>query len=155
MTGATMQRVVRRRFIEASPERLFEAWTTPSQLLSWWGPRGVRCTCAEFDLRAGGGYRLGNELPDGRVVFIVGQFLEVDPPTRLVYTWSRERVAEAPEQVTVRFRAGEGGTEVVVTHERIRGRSLQQEHAVGWDGCLEGLAAYLAVSGQAASSVSP
>lgn len=73
-----------RRIIPASPARLFEAWTTAEHLRAWWGPRGVRCTNAEIDARLGGRYRIENTLPDGRVVWIVGEFLAVDPPDRLV-----------------------------------------------------------------------
>jgi len=96
--------VVRRR-IAASAERLFEAWTTPAQLTAWWGPRGVRCVHADVDARIGGAYRIENALPDGRTLFISGEFLAVEPPRRLVYTWSIEpgsvltRVIEVKEFV--------------------------------------------------------
>ena len=102
--GSGMQLEVSRR-IAASPERLFAAWTTPSQLLSWWGPKGVRCTHADLDLVVGSRYRLRNELPDGGVTVIVGEFLVIEPPTRLVYTWSFEGGTEDPERVTVTFNA--------------------------------------------------
>jgi uncharacterized protein YndB with AHSA1/START domain len=138
---AELSLVVRRR-IDASPERLFEAWTTPSLLLSWWGPAGVRCTRAEVDLRVGGRYRLGNALPDGREVFIVGEFLQVEPPTLLVYTWWLEADAldAAPaERVSVRFEARGSATEVVVVHERIAEESTKRGHTEGWLGCLDAL----------------
>ena len=135
-------RLVVRRFIRATPRRLFEAWTTPSQLLSWWGPRGVRCTQAEIDLRVGGRYRLGNELPDGRVVVIAGEFLAVEPPTELVYTWRVDSQSVAPERVTVRFDQRGEGTEVVIVHERIADAVTREGHLGGWEGCLDGLAAY-------------
>lgn len=131
-----------RRLIPARPERLFEAWTTPAQLERWWGPRGVRCTRAEVDPRVGGVYRIGNELPDGRVVHIAGEFLVFEPPRRLVYTWQLEGGAQ--ERVTVRFEPRDGGTEVVVVHEQIGGERERDEHERGWEGCLDGLAAFAA-----------
>ena len=94
-------RLVVRRVIPADPSRLYEAWTTPSHLLAWWGPKGVRCTYAEVDPRVGGLYRLDNRFPDERVVVITGEFLVVEAPTKLVYTWSVNG-AVTLELVTVR-----------------------------------------------------
>lgn len=138
--GADLRLEVRRR-IAASPERLFAAWTTPEQLLKWWGPSGVRCSHAKVDLKVDGRYRLGNELPDGSVVFIVREFLVIEPPTTLVYTWSMEPEAAQPERVTVFFNKHGAGTEVVVVHERIHDMATREEHEMGWIGCLDGLAA--------------
>jgi uncharacterized protein YndB with AHSA1/START domain len=57
--------LVVRRTINATARRLFEAWTRPEQLRSWWGPRPVRCVDAQVDLRVGGRYRIVNEIPNG------------------------------------------------------------------------------------------
>jgi len=78
--------LVARRFIRASAERVFAAWTEPDHLRQWWGPRPVTCCEASVDLRVGGGYRIGNLLPDGTVVWIAGAFEVVEPPKRLVYS---------------------------------------------------------------------
>jgi glutathione S-transferase len=134
-----------RRLIQADPARLFEAWTNPAQLRAWWGPRGVRCTGAQIDARVGGCYRIDNALPDGRVVVISGEFLVVEPPTRLEFTWAVEPpIGTAwPERVSVRFEARGRDTEVVVTHEQIPDARTRDEHENGWTGCLDGLAAFL------------
>jgi len=137
------RRLVVRRVIAASPERLFEAWTTPAQLLAWWGPAGVRCTSAEVDARIGGSYRIANELPDGRVITISGEFLVVTPPTELVYTWHVEPGESGNERVTVQFVSRGAATEVVITHEHIASQPTRDEHETGWLGCLDGLAAFL------------
>ncbi len=137
--------LVVRRTIRASRERLFEAWTRPEQLLRWWGPKGVRCSHAEVDARVGGALRIGNALPDGSTVWILGEFLEVVPGERLVYTWRTEPGrGGARERVTVRFESrGEAVTEVIVVHERIAEVATRQSHADGWDGCLDGLDAWI------------
>ncbi len=136
-----------RRLIPASAERLFEAWTTPSQLQCWWGPRDVRCSHAQIDARVGGHYRIDNVLPDGRILVIAGEFLVVDSPTELVYTWGIEPHTAAPELVTVRFEPRGEATEVVVTHERIGDQHVRDQHAAGWNGCLDGPAEYAAADG--------
>jgi uncharacterized protein YndB with AHSA1/START domain len=138
-SGALLTLVVRRT-IRATPERLFEAWTEPAHLLSWWGPRGVTCIGAEVDLRIGGRYRIENAFPDGRVVALVGEFEVIDRPHRLTYTGQVDGNDGAPERITVRFEPRDGGTEVIVTHERIHGEESRDQHQRGWDGCLEGLA---------------
>jgi uncharacterized protein YndB with AHSA1/START domain len=135
--------VVVRRVIAASPGRLFAAWTTAAQLQAWWGPRGVRCTGAQVDARVGGAYRIDNQLPDGAVLSIVGEFLVVDPPRELVFTWRLHPGDAGPEQVTVRFEPCATGTEVVVVHERIATPQARDQHADGWRGCLAGLEGHI------------
>lgn len=128
-----------RKTIAATPEQLFSAWTQPERLKEWWGPEGVTCIHAVVDLRVGGKYRLGNRLPDGKVLWIIGEYRVVEPPKKLVYTWQIESESHGPEIVTVRFEARETGTEVVVIHERIRDISTRNQHQYGWQGCLTGL----------------
>jgi uncharacterized protein YndB with AHSA1/START domain len=144
MTKPSLRLVVRRT-IPARPERLFEAWTQPEQLRAWWGPRGVRCTGAEVDARVGGRYKIQNELPDGRTLVISGTFVSVEPPERLVYTWAIEGSGEGleTELVTVQFQAHPLGAEVIVTHERIADDRARDQHASGWQGCLDGLASHV------------
>jgi uncharacterized protein YndB with AHSA1/START domain len=136
-------RLVARRTIRATPERLFDAWTEPSQLKTWWGPAGVECIDAQIDLRQGGTYRIANRFPDGQVVWIAGQFELIEPPHQLVYSWQLESQDSAPERVTVRFEPHGEFTEVVVVHERISDDAARRGHEQGWEGCLSGLADYV------------
>jgi len=136
-----MKLVVRRR-IRATPERLFAAWTEPSQLRQWWGPRGVDCIDATIDLRVGGRYSVANRFPDGRVVWISGEFEVIEPPHRLEYTWRMESQTTS-ERVTVRFERDGDATEVIVTHERIPDERTSEMHERGWRECLDGLATWV------------
>ena len=131
--------LVVRRTIRATPERLFDAWTDPAELVRWWGPKDVVCTHAEIDLRVGGRYRLANRFPDGAIVWIAGEFERVDRPSRLVYTWRVEPQTES-ERVTVTFDRLDGATEVIIRHERIPDPARRDRHEAGWRDCLEGLA---------------
>ena len=134
--------LVVRRTIRASPERLFDAWTQPAHLLKWWGPAGVECLDAQVDARVGGQYRIANRLPDGRVLWIAGEFERVEPPSLLVYTW-RVEPQETAERVTVRFDRRDNATDVVIVHERIADPATRDMHERGWRECLEGLEAFL------------
>jgi uncharacterized protein YndB with AHSA1/START domain len=133
--------LVVRRTINAPVARVFEAWTEPRHLLQWWGPRPVICSQAEVDLRTGGAYRIGNQLPDGAIVWISGEFELVDPPKLLVYSWHVEgrAVPSGPSRVTVRFEPRSAGTEVIVLHERIDSEETRVDHEHGWNGCLDNL----------------
>jgi uncharacterized protein YndB with AHSA1/START domain len=134
--------VVRRR-IAATPERLFDAWTRAVELRQWWGPQNVKCVAAEVDLKVGGAYRIANQFPDGRILWISGEFLSIERPHRLEYTW-RAGSADAPvERVSVRFVASGAQTEVIVTHAYIADEPTRTRHEQGWHGCLAGLSDYL------------
>ncbi|HMH29317.1 MAG TPA: SRPBCC domain-containing protein [Steroidobacteraceae bacterium] len=131
-----------RKSIRASPERIFDAWTQPEHLKLWWGPKSVECIDAEVDLRVGGRYRIANQFPDGKVLWISGEFETIERPHRLVYTW-RVGPEAAPERVTVTFEARGEQTEVIVMHERIPTQAMSDMHEQGWVGCLDGLVDYL------------
>lgn len=131
-----------RRTIHAPVEKVFEAWTCPSQLQRWWGPAAVDCPAAEVDLRTGGRYRIANRYPDGSVVWISGEFVVVAPPHLLEYTWRLEPESQEQERVTVRFESRSGLTDVSVVHRRIAARVARDGHRRGWHDCLDGLASY-------------
>jgi uncharacterized protein YndB with AHSA1/START domain len=138
-----MVTLVVRKTIRASAERLYTAWTDPAQLKLWWGPRGVQCTAAEIDLRIGGRYRIANQFPDGKILWITGKFESIEAPRKLVYTWQLEAQTNSFERVTVQFEPRGHETEVIVTHELIPNEGLRDMHQQGWIGCLDGLANYL------------
>ena len=135
--------LVVRRLIRAKAAILFSAWTEPEQLMGWWGPANVSCPKAEVDLRVGGVYRLANLMPDGRTLWIVGEFLRIEPPRLLVYSWRLEPGEVVTERVTVRFEPAGEATEVVVSHEQILDETKRDQHERGWIGCLDGLAVFL------------
>ncbi len=147
------------RDIGAPPDRVFAAWTSPDQIDRWWGGGGVTCPEAEVDLRQGGTYRIANAMPDGMVTWISGVFEVIEPPHRLVYTWS----VEAPDQssadqssadqppasiVEVEFQPIEGGTRIAITQTRIPSIDARHLFEAGWNGCLDGLATLLAPRAQ-------
>lgn len=132
-----------RRTIRTSAARAFAAWTRPEHLRKWWGPQSVECTCAEVDLRIGGSYRIANQFPDGNVVWISGEFEQIEPPHKLVYTWSLGASHQGLERVTVKFEPRGEATEVIVIHERIADPATRSGHEQGWHGCLDGLVRFL------------
>ena len=100
---------------------------------------------AEVDARPGGSYRLAMRDPDGGETHtLVGEYREVTPPERLVYTWTWESNVGAMSGsentlVEVDFREDGDSTEVVVTHSGFATPELRDMHAQGWNGCLDNL----------------
>src|SRR5512145_2216411 len=77
--------VVVTRTFDGPARIVFEAWTTPELFRRWWVPKsmGMSLRSCVMDVRVGGKYRLEFE-PDGLAFF--GTYLEVTPPSRLVWT---------------------------------------------------------------------
>jgi len=90
-------------------------------------------------------------LPDGTVLWIVGEFEIVERPHKLVYSW-RAGSSNDSERVTVQFEQQGEATEVIVTHERIPDSGTREQHLAGWNGCLDGLAGYLSTARQRVST---
>lgn len=81
--------VVAEIFIAAPPERVFQAITDPTQPPKWWGqPDMYRVTEWKGDLRPGGKWKTSGVGADGTSFEVGGEYVEIDPPHKLVYTWT-------------------------------------------------------------------
>lgn len=96
---------------------VFDAWTKPELLKRWWAPKsfGVSLFECEQDLRAGGAYRFAfGRDPNNPEVFS-GRYLEVNRPSRLVFTQLYERMADAGAAVvTADFEESQGRTRLTL-----------------------------------------
>jgi uncharacterized protein YndB with AHSA1/START domain len=100
------------------PARLvFKAWTTPELLKRWWAPKsfGVSFISCETDARTGGTYRFVFSHPSSeQPMEFFGRYLEVTPPSRLV--WTNDEGVEGGAVTTVTFEE-RGAQTVVVMHD--------------------------------------
>ena len=106
------------RTVNAPARSVFDAWTKPELLQRWWVPKslGMSLVSCEIDARSGGGYRFKFTHPDfPQPMEFFGKYLEVKPPTRLV--WTNEEAAEAGQVTTVTFEEKAGGQTKVVVHD--------------------------------------
>ena len=138
MSAAT-DALVLEQFMPASPEDVFGAWTTPGRMADWMSPMGH--AEAEVDLRVGGAFRVVMVGDDSRIEH-TGEYLEVDPPMRLVFTWSSPYTGPEPSVVTVELHPHDEGTRMVLTHERLP-VGVVESHRGGWGSMLERLAEIL------------
>jgi uncharacterized protein YndB with AHSA1/START domain len=125
---------------------VFEAWSNPEVLRRWWGAGPDWTSSAvEIDLRPGGHYRLSMTDPGAGAEYIVGgEYVEVAPPDRLVYTWTWETpgapTGDLTTLVTVEFHEAPGDrTTVVLTHTGFTDRHQRDLHDEGWRACLANL----------------
>jgi uncharacterized protein YndB with AHSA1/START domain len=140
----------------AGPARLvFEAWTDPDLFQRWWAPQSFGLTLISYkaDVRTGGGYRLvmGHPSAEQPMAFF-GRYIEVTPPSRLV--WTNEEGDEQGAVTTVTFEEKDGATQVVV-HELYPSKEALDEAMAsgstsGWSEQFEQLDGLLArLDGQA------
>lgn len=111
--------------IAARPEIVFPYFTDPGRYVQWMG------TIAALDPVPGGSYRV--LIRDG--IEAAGQFVEIDPPNRLVFTWgwtNDDVVPPGSTRVVVTLRAEDGGTRVVLRHYDLPGDEQREHHRKGW-----------------------
>lgn len=136
--------IVIRRTIPASAERLFDAWTDPEQLALWMSPVGH--AVAQVDVRVGGRIRV-TMAGDGRSIEHTGEYLAIERPHRLVFSWRSPYTGGIASRVTVELIDGPGGTDLTLRHELLP-REAIRSHAGGWGSMLDRLAALLSPANQ-------
>jgi uncharacterized protein YndB with AHSA1/START domain len=77
--------IVNVRLFDASPAKLFEAFSDPTQLAKWWGPEGFTNTIHQFDFRPGGAWHLTMHGPNGTDFENESQIVEFEKPERIVF----------------------------------------------------------------------
>ena len=129
------------RHIDASPERVFDAWLQKSWG-EWAGPPGVRGNVIQLEPKVGGSYRIIMHTPDGKELTVGGIYREIVRPSKLVMTWKWEH-EEQDTLITLSFKPSGKGTEIMLHHENFAAPERRDSHKNGWTGTLDKLEAYL------------
>jgi uncharacterized protein YndB with AHSA1/START domain len=132
--------VLVRRHIAAPAQVVFDAWLDPLAIASWMRPFDTARSDAQVDAVVGGRFRIDMHQADGGVVEHVGQYLEIAPPRRLVFTWASPATQHKDSLVTIDFIESDGETDISLTHEQLP-EYMAQAHVGGWTSALEKLAA--------------
>lgn len=123
--------LVVRRQIAVPRERVFQAWLDSESLAQWMRPGNFTHATVSVDPRVGGGFRIRMEgRPEGDVEHL-GEYLAIEPPSLLSFTWISRYTDHEPTVVTIEFHERGTGTELVLTHRRLPPREVEG-HRKGW-----------------------
>jgi uncharacterized protein YndB with AHSA1/START domain len=125
------------RLLPASVSEVFTAWTDPALMAKWLAPTGH--AEVETDLRVGGQFRV-TMIDDDVQLEHTGEYLVIDPPRRLSFTWRSPYTGGHASQVDVTLRARGPATLLVLSHKRLP-YTTRSSHEGGWVTILERLAA--------------
>ncbi|WP_417629213.1 SRPBCC family protein [Nitratireductor sp. GCM10026969] len=128
-------------YIRTTPEKVYEAITSPEVARRYWGHENV----SEWTPGAKWEHIRANE---ERPIEIVGKVIETDPPRRLVITWSAASKAGDPnEESRVTFdieETDEGMVKLVVTHDQLQpGSGMEKGVSKGWPLVLSSMKSFL------------
>lgn len=132
------------RYIEASPERVFDAWLVPRMLGQWmFGPRVRQENVMRLDVdpRVGGSFSLKVER-NGQIIDHVGRYLEIERPHRLVFTWAvKGESDDEPSQVHIDIAASSSGCVLTLVHTMdAKWADYAQRAQDAWNTMLDALA---------------
>jgi uncharacterized protein YndB with AHSA1/START domain len=122
------------RVLPASPSVVFGAFSDEDELAKWWGPKGFSIPSLDFDPRVGASYRIEMQPPESDPFFLTGEFREVEPPSRLVYTfvWEEPDPDDVETEVDLSFRDLGDSTEVALTQGPFKTEARRALHHDGW-----------------------
>ena len=130
------------RLIKAPRHRVYEAWTDPAQLRKWFGPEKVQTLELIAEVRVGGKYRWDLMNPEGEKKTCEGEYRELVPNRKIVFTWQwqdDEDWENVVSVVTVELDDAEDGTELRLRHERFPNDASRENHGQGWNSVLDRL----------------
>ena len=98
VTTPSEREIVMTREFDAPRDLVFEAHTSCEHMTRWWGPRKYEFASCEIDFRPGGKWRVVHRGPDGDEHAFRGEYREIVPPERIVWTFEYEGF---PGQISV------------------------------------------------------
>ena len=146
------QPLIIERIVNAPREVVFRAWTDPTQMAQWWGPKYFTNPVCELDVRPGGAILIHMRGPDGVVYPMTGEYVEIVPTERLVMATRALDGVDGnfllEEITTVTFDEYEGKTKLTV--QAVITRAVPEAAGAlagmeeGWNQTLDGLADFVA-----------
>jgi uncharacterized protein YndB with AHSA1/START domain len=146
MTASNGLTLTLTRTIPAPRSAVWRAITEPEQLAKWWGPEGFTAPSVDFEPQVGGRYRIAMQPPGGQLFHLHGEFYEVDPPSRLAYTfvWDPPDPDDRETLVTLDLEDPGQKTDVSLTQGEFATLARLELHQGGWTESFEKLTELLA-----------
>jgi uncharacterized protein YndB with AHSA1/START domain len=115
VTTPSDREIVMTRVFDAPRELVFEAHTSCEHLSNWWGPRRYEIASCELDFRPGGAWRIVHRGPDGEEHAFSGEYREIVPPERIVWTFEWGGMPGHVSVETLTLAEGDGKTTLTAT----------------------------------------
>jgi uncharacterized protein YndB with AHSA1/START domain len=133
---------------------VFRALSEPAMLTRWWGPAGFTTPQIAWDLGVGGRYRLGMQPPGAQLFHLAGEFLEIDPPRRLVYTfrWEEPDPDDRETVVALTLQPLDAATKLSLAQGEFASEARLALHRSGWSDSFEKLRALVESAAGSGSS---
>jgi uncharacterized protein YndB with AHSA1/START domain len=133
--------VVVKRTINGDRRKIFRAFTDPGLMARWFFAMPDWSSTVTNELRVGGNYRIDMHSAKGDTYSHHGEYREIVPGEKIVFTWNSQAVQDTV--VTVEFRDAGKATEITLIHEFLPDENMRGEHRNGWGGCLDNLEKFL------------
>ena len=130
------------RLLPATAEEVFAAWTDPRRLQEWMCPEDRTVASVTLDLRVGGRFQIVMRGENSDIAHI-GEYREIHPPKRLVFTWQSAGTLQQETLVTVELFQRGKQTELVLVHELLPNEHSAAQHKNGWQSIVEKLGRFL------------
>jgi uncharacterized protein YndB with AHSA1/START domain len=127
--------LVVRRQIAVPRERVFDAWLDSESLAQWMRPQDCTHATVSVDPRVGGGFRIVMHGVTHGSAEHIGEYLAIERPSLLSFTWVSKHTDHKPTVVTIEFHERGTGTELVLTHRRLPPKEVEG-HRAGWTDIL-------------------
>jgi uncharacterized protein YndB with AHSA1/START domain len=115
LTTPSDREIVMSRVFDAPRALLFKVFLDPESIPHWWGPRGTTTIVDQMDVRPGGAWRYVHRGPDGSESGFRGEYREIVPPERIVYSFEWEPMPGHVVVDTVTLTEHDGRTTMTVT----------------------------------------
>ncbi len=132
------------RSLSLTPVECFALWSDPVRLAKWWGPKDAAGEPFESEVQAwslekGAEWAIKMVAPDGTEFYQGGDFIAVDPPNLLQFSfhWIANGERGPSTEITVRFLATEGGSRMIFEQRGFTDADSRDGHTEGWNECLD------------------
>jgi len=142
--GLRARRVDVTRTFPCTRDVLFTVWTDPQHFARWWGPKEWRAYDCVLDVRPGGRWHSSFSRPNGPDIHIGGQYVDVQPPDRISFSWNSYGTLSADDESLVELQFIDLGphSELRITHTKLT-TGEAEDMDIGWVSALQSLEHYL------------
>ena len=133
------------RVFDATPEQIYGLLTEPTALAKWWGPHGFAIPEIHIDLQVGGSLRITMQPPDGGPFHLSGEFLQIEFPSELTFTfrWDEPVPDDRETVVELSLDSHDRRTTLSLTQGEFATEERLELHRSGWADSFEKLDAII------------